>query len=501
MNQETGTSSPPDYIAAVDIGSNSLHLIVARIVDDNLQPLVVDKQMVRLAEGLEDGVLSEEAMQRGFDALKGFEPAIRDLPIDKVRVVGTYTLREAKNRLQFVARAHDIFPVPVEIISGDEEARLIYQGVAHTTPFDGRRLVIDIGGGSTEFVVGENFEPLQIASLSMGSELFRKKYFASGEITKNKLRKATLAGELYLELIERRFKKTGWQTCLGSSGSVKAMLRLMELNLPNFDGVITLEKLKWVKKYLLEVGHVSLIEGMEGERHRQLPAAYAIMRAAFNVLGIESMQLATAALREGVLFDLSDRISEQDIRQRTVQSLMRRYSVDGDQVERIYQTASKLLDTLKTPFENLMPQARQYLRWAIDLHEIGLDINPRGVQRHSAYIIANAELAGFSLEQKQLLTSLVGNYRKRFSLVSVPELDMMPQPLVHLLLFVLRISALLNVRRLDGYLPDMVLTREAARMIVTFPRGWLAENKLVRGDLEREQRRWQENGVELCIVG
>ncbi|MCL4147478.1 UNVERIFIED_CONTAM: hypothetical protein GTU68_051152, partial [Idotea baltica] len=312
---KTSESGP---IAAIDIGSNSFHLITARINNGALQPLVADKQIVRLADGLgDDGNLSEEAIERGLNILRRFALTIADIPSDSIRVVGTFTLRRAKNAHEFVRRAREFMPVPLEIISGDEEARLIYQGIAHTTHHDGQRLVVDIGGGSTEFAIGKSFSVLQLSSQPLGCVVYTKKFFPQGKITKEAFQAAELATLQRLEVIAGRFQSTGWSIAFGSSGTIKAIGQYLNATTEEFDGKIKLDLLYEMKAAFIDLGEIAKLVDVDESRRAVLPAGLAILIAIFEQLGVEKMQISDAALREGVLYELPDECGINDIRQRT----------------------------------------------------------------------------------------------------------------------------------------------------------------------------------------
>ncbi|MDC0403725.1 hypothetical protein OAM26_01640 [Porticoccaceae bacterium] len=486
-------------VAAVDIGSNSIHIIVARQVNGALQPLIAEKQMVRLAAGLKKGKLDAAAVDRGLHALHSFEPILNGLPADRVRIIATHALRAAKNRDEFIAAAREILPYPVEVVSGDEEARLIYQGVAHTTPADGRRLIIDIGGGSTEFIIGEQFQPLQLSSLSMGSESYRRKFFKDGVITRERLAKATEAASVELAKMERRFCATGWQHALGTSGSIKVLLRFASLCQDDFNDQLTPATLSTLRDALVAAEHIDNLEGVDSHRQPQLPAAFAILDAAFGVLGIESLQLNEAALREGVLYELCDQLDERDIRTRTIDSLCARYTVDSNQSQRVQRTVAQLLPQLGLRSATHKEYAR-YLYWAAALHEIGLDISHRKLQEHGRYIITNADLPGFSHEQQQILATLVGMQRKRFYRHDLPKLTLLSRPALLQMVLVLRLAVLLNTRRLDRELPPITLSFASETTGLSFADDWLESHPLLAADLEREREYWRGCGLKLKLL-
>ena len=488
-------------IAAIDLGSNSFHLSIVRVVEGSLQPLVKDKRMVRLAEGLDsDGFLSEEAMNRGIEVLKSFAVCIQELDASSVRVVATYTLRRARNNYQFLRMARQCMPIPIEIISGDEEARLIYQGVAHTTHIEGRRLVIDIGGGSTEFAIGEKFQELQLSSLPLGCLLYTGKYFSSGEITLSAFQAAEIRGRQRLEIIDQRFKSCGWDSVVGCSGTVKAIAQYATHNWPGFDGEITGSMLTQMRDELIEAGSIDCIQGVDEHRCSVLPAGLAILRAIFTQLDLERLTISESALREGVIYELTKRSQHQDIRARSVASFAGRYAIDGPQVSRIQCTALQLIKPLKAILPKIEWHAAQrFLEWAVQLHEVGLHINRRGIQRHSSYIIGNSEMPGFANEEKQILALLLRHYRKKFDINQFPEFVFCEQMTIIYALRILRLSVLLHLRRLDGYIPAIECQVKDQCFQLQFPTGWLTHNQLVVEDLLGEKDILNANHMELTF--
>ena len=486
-------------IAAIDIGSNSFHLITARINNGALQPLVKDKQIVRLADGLDaDGLLTEEAIERGIEVLQGFAKTIADIPSDSVRVVATYTLRRARNAHEFLRRAREFMPVPVEIISGDEEARLIYQGVAHTLHHGGQRLIIDIGGGSTEFSIGKGFSILQLSSQPLGCVVFAKRYFSDGAITASSFRTTELAAQQRLEIIYRRFISSGWDIALGSSGTVKAIALFLDANHQDYDGKITLPLLLWMRQQLIDRGHINELVDVDENRRSVLPAGLGILIAIFEQFELEEILVSDAALREGVLYELPDRMRHHDIRQRTVDSLMQRYDVDRDHVERVQKTLDQLFENLSSQMDShTVEMALDFLRWSVSLHEIGLQINRRGIQRHSAYIVENAGLPGFSNEEQAILAVLLSSYRKRFDANSFKSFELLDRPILLRLVVALRLSVVLNIRRLDDFLPPVQVEFGEGKLNLAFPASWLDKNPLVVEDLKTEAAILAANDIRL----
>ncbi|HEY3495374.1 MAG TPA: exopolyphosphatase, partial [Polyangiaceae bacterium] len=406
-----------DTVAGVDLGSNSFHMIVARV--DAGQLHVVDRlrERVRLAQGLDaEKNLTPAAMERALACLNRFGQRVRDLPQGAVRAAGTNTLRQARNSAEFLERAGELLGHPIEIIAGREEARIIYLGVAHSVPADdGRRLVIDIGGGSTECILGEGFESVATESLFMGCVSYTTRFFASGKLERDDFRRAETAAMLELRSLEYRYKTLGWQTCYGSSGTALAIAEI--LNGPGFgEQGVTRKGLKKLRAALCEAGHVNRLDlpGLDPDRALVLPGGLAILMAAFKSLGIEKMEPAFGALREGLLYDLLGRVGHEDVRERTIRWLAERNHVDTGHAARVERTALYCLDQVAPAWTLDRSEARHYLIWAARLHEIGLEIAHTGYHRHGAYIIENADMPGFSKDEQKMLAAIVHAHRRKF---------------------------------------------------------------------------------------
>ena len=412
-------------IAAVDLGSNSFRLQVARVVDDQIYPLDYLKDTVRLAAGLmPDNFLDEESQLRALACLKRFGERLRGLPVHAVRVVGTNTFRLAKNATAFLEKAEDALGFPIEIIAGREEARLIYLGVANCMPpSQNHRLVVDIGGGSTECVIGEGLEPLRMESLYMGCVSYSKRFFGDGKITKDAMRQAELAARMELQTIRFEFSDGNWQEAIGSSGTARALADLLKQNDWSNEG-ITAEGLAKLRSMLLKAGECKRLAalGLKPDRIPVLPGGLAIMSAIFTELNIRHMSVADAALKEGVLHDLLGRLHHQDMRDVTVTQFMRRYHIDPLQAQRVENLSLSLFkQMIQGGYGVGVDAAQQQLQWVARLHEIGISIAHSGYHKHAAYILENADMPGFSkMEQFQLGLQVRA---QRGSLSKVPKLS------------------------------------------------------------------------------
>ncbi|MGO9599940.1 MAG: exopolyphosphatase, partial [Isosphaeraceae bacterium] len=382
-------------LAAVDLGSNSFRLEIGRVVDDQIYPLDSLRDPVRLAAGLTpDKRLTEEAQQRALETLACFGERLRGLPPEAIRAVGTNTLRVAKNAKEFLTRANEVLGSPIEIVAGREEARLIFLGVAHSMPITrDKRLVVDIGGGSTEFIIGSGFEPYKLESLYMGSVNWTLRFFPGGRISRTALKQAELAARVELETIARGFSAGHWQVAVGSSGTARTLSDIQQLRGWS-NGVLTAEGLERLRAELIKAGDVSRLDypGLRPDRIPMLPGGLSIMSAIFSELGVSRMELATGAMRQGILYDLLGRFHQNDMRDATVAQFMKRYQVESRQAQRVEVLALHLLRQLSLDLRTNPEYPLHLLSWAARLHEIGLSVAYSGYHKHSAYILTHADM-------------------------------------------------------------------------------------------------------------
>lgn len=488
-------------VAALDMGSNSFHLVVARIVAGSVQILHRVKQKVRLGEGLrKDGVLSDEVMQRGLDTLKVIAESLQGFEPECVRVVATHTLRKASNAKEFLRAAKKVFPFPIEIISGAEEARLIYQGVAHTNHQEGQRLVVDIGGGSTEFIIGEGFETKILRSLQMGCVSYTNQFFKQGELKQKAFNKAITCAQQELEMIDKKYKQIGWKTCIGTSGTIKIIIELAaQLDSTNRENQVCLTDLHTLMALCCAAGNSEdlQIQGLTEDRRPVFAAGLAILIAAFRSLDIQHMEFSQDSLREGLLYEMEDHLTHPDIRQRSAESLATRYDVDVDQAKRVLTTTMELYHQTKKVWKIDNKELRNMLAWSALLHEVGLQINTRGIQRHSGYILQNIELPGFGQEQQNLLATLTRFYRKKIKVTEIPEFTLLAQEQVYKLIALLRLGVLLNIKRQDDILPEISLKASDNQLHMKFPEAWLEQKPVFSADIQSECDYIKELGLTL----
>lgn len=484
-------------LAAVDLGSNSFRLQVARVENDQLYMLDGLREAVRLAAGLtEDKRLDKPAQQRALACLQRFGERLRDLPHEAVRAVGTNSLRVAKNAPEFLQEAEAALGFPIEVIAGREEARLIYLGVAQALPqSEGKRLVMDIGGGSTEFIIGIGLQPHRLESLYMGCVSYSVRYFPDGKVNKSSLKHAELAARNEVQAIVAEFSRGHWDVAFGSSGSARVLCDILEQN-GYSDGGITRDGLERLRAQMLKVGDVNKLDlvGLKSDRVPVLPGGFVIMYAAFCELGIERMQPALGALREGVLYDLLGRFRHNDMREASVQQFMRRYHVDMRQAARV----THLADLLARQFleGRISEDALHLLNWTANLHEIGISVAHSGYHKHTAYILANADMPGFSKKEQAQLSLLALAHRGR--LEKLRGMLVTPEQLAQVM--ALRLAALIYRNRSDVGLPGIQGHFSGTKFHLILAPGWLEQNPLTETALQEEGKQWKELGINMQVL-
>jgi exopolyphosphatase/guanosine-5'-triphosphate,3'-diphosphate pyrophosphatase len=493
-------TQPPEVVAAIDLGSNSFHMIVARVSNGDLQVIDRIKEMVRLGAGLqEDKTLDAETQARALDCLQRFGQRLRSMSHDSVRAVGTNTLRQARNADAFLIAAEQALGHPIEVVAGREEARLVYLGVSHgLTASEERRLVVDIGGGSTELIIGEGFTPIVRESLHMGCVSMSRSWFADGTIRRKTMEKAVIAARLEVSPVETRYKILGWQAAVGSSGTIRSIRDVVHAAGWSERG-ITLQALRELQAALVAAGHLDKLqlEGLTEERKPVFPGGVAVLLGVFEELGIEQMGVSDEALREGLLYDLMGRIQHEDARERTVNALSNRWSADTEHAARVRATAIILLDKLTGVWNLPHDEYVDMLSWAASLHEVGLTVAHSQYQKHGAYLLENSDLSGFSRQEQRILAALVRGHRRKFPLAYFTVLpDAVTDPAIRLCI-ILRMAALLHRSRDDTTLPDIEVSGDPGCLVLMFPDGWLKEHPLTRAELKREKHYLKPVGIKL----
>ena len=465
-------------------------MVVARYSHGQL--VVIDRlrEMVQLGAGLDaNGRLDRDVSARALACLERFGQRLRDMRPNSVRVVGTNALRRAHQKRQFLQRARAALGHPIEIVSGMEEARLIYSGVSHTMPSEpGRRLVVDIGGGSTELIIGEGLAPLELESTQLGCVSMSREYFADGDLSPKRMARARVAARLEIEPIQAAFRRRGWDQAVGSSGTVRSISDAIR-ELDPAATAITPEGLELVLDVVVSSdnsGELPL-NTLTDERKQVFPGGLAILAEVFEVLGLERMQVADGAMRDGLLFDMIGRFTDEDARERTVRSMQNRYHVDLAQAERVERTALGFLEQVARAWQLDDPLAEQVLAWSARLHEIGLDVSHSKYHQHGAYLLENADMPGFPREEQRLLARLVGSHRRKMPAPEALEQLLPPwDKNAVFLIALLRLAVLLHRGRSDAASPDVQLAASGRTLELRFPGRWLKDHPLTAADLTQE---------------
>lgn len=485
----------PDTLAAVDLGSNSFHLQIARVLDDQVYMLDSLREPVRLGGGLtRDRRIDRRTRARAMAALERFAERLRGFPRGSVRAVGTSALRTARNAPALLAQAERILGFPVEVIFGREEARLIYLGVAHAlAASEERRLVVDIGGGSTECIIGKGLEPQLMESLAMGCVSYSLRFFPGGRIDKSRFERAELAAANELQRIVDAYRAAGWSHAVASSGTARALAAMLRESDRSEHG-ISATALAELREDLIEAGRVGRLKlpGLREDRKPIIAGGLAIMTSVLAGFGIEELEVSDAALRQGVMYDLLGRVRHRDMREATVRQFMRRYQVDTAQAERVASLAQRILAGVD---RQCSENDAAMLRWAAGLHEIGISIAHAGYHKHSAYIVSQADMPGFSQSEQARLARLVLAHRGKLSkLRELPKRS--PE---WRLIFALRLSALLHMSRRDIGLPTLECRRSAGGFEISLPRAWLEKHPLTEAALEAEAAEWRPLGIRIGV--
>ena len=491
-----------EQFAAIDLGSNSFHLVVAREEEHAITVIDRERDMVRLAAGLDGkGLLTPEASERALECLARFGQRLRGLEPENVRIVGTNALRKATNSREFIARAEQALGFSIEIISGVEEARLVYLGAAQTLQGDrGRRLVVDIGGGSTEIIVGDKSHPVYLKSLYMGCVSSSERFFPGGEYDQFRMRSAILSAQLELESSTLVLQSLGAEDFIGTSGTARAINNVLRENGWSETG-ITREGLDTLVKKIIKAGKLEKlkISGLSEERRPVFAGGVAVMTAIFNALEIEFMRISDGSLREGVLHDLIGRVLYEDRRAITVLELMKRHHIDLDQGQRVRETTLALFKQIKR--EGLLKRERRLLGWAAQLHEIGLMIAHNQHHQHGGYVLANMDLPGFSRQEQGALSIMVRLQRRKYLPELIEDSVYVRSDALGLMTRLLRLAVLLNRGRMPTAMPPILLKLDAPEiMILEISKNWLEDHPLTAADLNQEVDTLATAGHQLRII-
>src|SRR5699024_2567060 len=423
------TPKPPVSLAAVDLGSNSFHLVVAEYTHGQLQLRKKIRQRTVMASGLDEQLqLDTTAMARGLQCLADFAALLNEEQPSLVRALGTNTLRVARNSKAFTDQAENVLGHPVETICGSEEARLIYLGASQAMANPEQcHLVVDIGGGSTELIVGAAGKPQLLHSLPLGCVVYRHRFFADDAITEQQFSHAYTAALAELLPLREAYLRLNWQTVVGTSGTAHTAVSVLhamglcperEINKP---GLLAL------RAHLLTLGNLQAIAlpGLEPERASILPAGVAILLALFDAFSITSMHYAEGALREGILYDLLQRGTSADVRHQSVAQMRKQYALPQQRSEQVTATAAQFFSQVAKAWE-LNQEHLLFLTWAASLHELGRTISHNQHHRHGAYVLENSDLAGFSMQEQRLLAFLIGAQKEHPKLAPLPQSQQRP---------------------------------------------------------------------------
>lgn len=482
-----------NLLAAIDLGSNSFRLLIGRVAGEDeggfmLAPVDSLKRTVRLAAGLDAaGRLDHASQQRALEALNGFADRLRSFGPERVRAVATNTFRVASNAREFLRTAEAVLGLPIEVIAGREEARLIYVGASRELPSDGHdRLVIDIGGGSTECIIGCNREVSLLESVPTGCVSLTQTFFADGQVSETAFSEAYHQSRAQFQVVARQFRDHGWRYAVGTSGTAKALHQIAQqafAGAPLGHGVLT-----ELRHRLITAGSVSRLElaGLKADRVPVLAGGVAVMLAAFDEFSLTEMGYCRGALGQGVLLDMLGRQAGLDPRERTVVSLMRRYQVDSVQADQVSRTAQALYDQAARGAQELVRRQRQLLDWAARLSEIGLAVSHDSHHKHSAYLLQHSDMPGFTADEQDQIAWLAlgqtGGLRKLRSGLG--------DELSRLAMLALRLSVIVHRSRSQQALPLPALFLKRAKLILELEQGWALANPLAVESLRAEGLAW-----------
>lgn len=488
-----------ELIAAIDMGSNSYHMVVARV--EHGVPRVIDRlrDTVRMAAGLRpDGTLEAAYQARALKCLARFGQRVAGLPSTQVRAVATNTVRRLASPQSFLSAAENALGHPVEIVSGREEGRLIFLGAARDLPAsDEPRLVIDVGGGSTEFIIGRALEPLHRESLQVGCIASTLRFFPGGKISRKRWQKARGEVGLLLQQFAENYREAGWHDAFGSSGTAKAIGAVVQAMKLSDDG-ITPSSLAGLRDALIDQGQLETLKlpGLAEDRAQVIAGGVVIFEAAFAALGIERMRVCESSMREGLLWDLLGRAGGSDPRNASIDALAARYGMDRAQARRVETTALLLFEQVATSWK-LAPECREWLVWAARVHEIGLSIAHSQHHHHGAYILRHADLAGFSHQEQQLLAAVVEMHRRKPNKKLIAALPQRYRSLARRITALLRLAVLFRRARRSEPLPSMSISTSRQILRLALPERWLEEHPLTAADLEQEIAPMAELGFTL----
>ncbi|AKZ64139.1 exopolyphosphatase [Herbaspirillum hiltneri N3] len=479
--------------AAVDLGSNSFRMHIGKHEGDAIRVIKSARDPIRLAAGLDkNGRLTPQAIAGAVESLARFRTILRDYQLDAVRVVATNTLRVARNAHEFLPDAERAIGYPVEIISGEEEGRLIYMGVAGALALpDEDRLVIDIGGGSTEVILGHGSDVRRVESFGIGTVNQSQAFFGDGYINEAAFERAILSARSHVEDAVVPFGAQHRSKVYGSSGTMRAIADTIAKNGMG-DGRITPQSVEELKQRLIAFGHVDHIElaGMKPDRAAVIMGGLAVLIGLMQELNVSVISPVEAGLRMGVMWDLQLRATQRDRREQSVDDFSRRFHIDELRARQVAETALGFFQMLKPGNEAYA----KYLNWSALLHEAGLIVSQSSYHKHSSYLIANADLPGFTTREQRVMSTLIlgqkGNLRKIGEVVSDPDFAKA--------VLALRLAVMFMHAHITLDLDDIRLKMKS-RIDIEIKRDWLRDHPTVSYWMQKEQEWWSGIGVDLSI--
>jgi len=492
-------SQPEQLYAAVDLGSNSFHMVVVRVSAGSVHIIGKVKQKVRLAAGLDDNMMLDAlSLDRGWKCLETFAERLQDIPLANIKVVGTATLRLAKNAHVFIARAEKILKHKLDVISGEEEARQIYLGVAYTSANEGNTLVIDIGGASTEVIIGNDMKPIHLVSLNMGCVTFKDRYFHDGNLTLAAFNNAIEGARTLLEPVAEDFVCFDWQQCLGASGTPQAITEILLAQ--GISDAIRFDYLLNLMQQCIDCGRIEelQIDGLLEARRSIFPSGLAILIALFEKLKIRDMQISGGALREGLIYGMLDNMEQHDRRTQTLEYTMAHFHIEAQQANRVKNLALSLFKQIQEQIDVSKMDSEGMLIGAAMLHELGLHIEYKQYHAHGAYILAYLPLIGYSQQQREGIKNLVFSHRQDINIQLFDNFHPDMRGIMLNLSRILRLACLLSIRRKDKVLPCINLALEGDSWQLTFPKGWLKSHPLIDAELANEK--WQQHKVGWQLI-
>ncbi len=492
-------SAHPLY-AVIDLGSNSFHMLITRLVADSVQVVDKVKRKVRLAAGLNsNNELDDTAIKRGLECLSFFAERLQDIPENNIRIVATATLRIAKNADIFIAQANAILGKNITLLSGEQEAKYIYLGVAHTSCGKPNRLVFDIGGASTEIIAGADFSSKKVISLNIGCVTYLNRYFSDAKLTEHNFSQAIDAAKQQIAPHIADYTKLGWQIVLGGSGTMQALAEiLLHHNQPAIINLAFLKKMQTEAIGCQSINQLK-IPGLLADRQPVFASGLAILIALFESFAINQLQLSSGAIREGLLYEMLPDMRQITIRQRTVKSLTEKFHIDTEHASRVTETVDALFDYCASNWQLSKDNSYKLLKTACALHEIGLLLEFKRHQQHGCYIIENADLPGFDQADRQLLAALVLCYKADIDIERLRQQSATSFETAKQLLVILRLAVIMCRRRNDDVLPHHNCVVNGQAIEVHLPKLWLNNHPLICDELKQESQHLNSIGFTLVI--